>query len=85
MDGDADHEDGGDAEPFLAAPENATGSQVVYMRGSDRDGEADAPETVLPEVSAEPLPDATILPWRGRGNVISAAGVAILDLIIKQG
>ncbi|MCJ2069330.1 hypothetical protein MKK75_11045 [Methylobacterium sp. J-030] len=38
MDGDADHEDGGDAEPTLAAPENATGSQVVWMRGSDRDG-----------------------------------------------
>jgi hypothetical protein len=31
MDGDADHEDGTDAEPSLAAPENHTGSQVVWM------------------------------------------------------
>ena len=29
MDGDADHEDGEDAEPSLAAPEDATGSQVT--------------------------------------------------------
>ncbi|MCJ2097677.1 hypothetical protein, partial [Methylobacterium sp. E-046] len=43
MDGDADLEDGGDAEPSLAAPENTADSQVVYMRGSDRDGEAEAP------------------------------------------
>ncbi|MCJ2102785.1 hypothetical protein [Methylobacterium sp. E-046] len=89
MDGDADHEDGGDAEPSLAAPENVAGSQVVYMRGSDRDGEAEAPETVLPEVTAEtmpepqsePLPVAAILPWRGRGNVIAAAGTMLLDLL----
>ena len=77
MDGDSDLEDGGDAEPSLAAPENATGSQIVYMRGSDRDGEAEAHETVLPDAV---LPEAQILPWRGRGNVIAAAGVALLDL-----
>ena len=40
MDGDADHEDGGDAKPSLAAPKNVTGSQVVYMRGNDQDREA---------------------------------------------
>jgi hypothetical protein len=81
MDGDADHEDGGDAEPSLAAPENATGSQVVYMRGNDQDREEEdeAPETVLPEVMAEPQPDAQILPWRGRGNIVAAMGVALLD------
>ena len=77
MDGAADHEDGGDAEPSLAAPENATGSQVVYMRGSDQDSEADAPETELPEA----LIEAEILPWSGRGNVIAAAGVALVDLL----
>ncbi|MCJ2021169.1 hypothetical protein MKK84_27750 [Methylobacterium sp. E-065] len=81
MDGDADHEDGGDAEPSLAAPENTEGSQVVYMRGGDRDREVDAPETVLPEVLIEPQPVAGILPWRGRGNVIATAGTMLLDFV----
>ncbi len=78
MDGDADHEDGGDAEPSLAAPENATGSQVVYMRGGDQDREAETPETVLPEVRASELP---ILPWNGRGNVLTACGTLLLGLV----
>ena len=81
MDGDTDHEDGEDAEPSLAAPENTAGSQVVYMRGRDRDGEAEMLETVLPEVAAEPQLVAEILPWRGRGNVIAAAGTLLLDLL----
>jgi hypothetical protein len=81
MDGDTDHEDGGDDEPSLAAPENNAGSQVVHMRGSDRDGEVKAPETVLPEALAEPQPTAEILPWRGRGNVIAAAGSFLVDLL----
>ena len=85
MDGDTDLEDGADAEPSLAAPENTTGSQVVYMRGSDRDGEAEPPETVLPVVSAEPQPVAEILPWRGRGNVIAAAGTLLIDLMTREG
>jgi hypothetical protein len=84
LDGDADHEDNGDAEPSLAAPENNEGSQVVYMRGSDRDGEAVAPETVLSEVSAEPVVETEILPWRGRGNVIAATGVLLLDLAKRR-
>ncbi|MCJ2068528.1 hypothetical protein MKK75_06870 [Methylobacterium sp. J-030] len=81
MDGDADLEDGGDAEPSLAAPENATGSQVTWMRGNDQDHEVEALETRLPEVAAEPMPEADILPWWGRGNVIAAAGTLILDLL----
>lgn len=81
MDGDADHEDGADAEPSLAAPENTAGSQVVYMRGNDQDREAEAPEITLPEVAAELPPEANILPWRGRGNVIAAAGTLIIDLL----
>ena len=76
MDGDTDYEDGGDEEPSLAAPENHEGSQVDYMHGNDQDRDAEAPETVLPEVPA----GAEILPWRGRGNVI-AAGVALIDLL----
>ena len=81
MDGDADHEDGGDAEPSLAAPENHEGSQVVYMRGGHQDREAEAAETVLPKVPVDPQPVAEILPWRGRGNVIAAAGSFLVDLL----
>ena len=81
MDGDADHEDGGDAEPALAAPENIGGSQGGYMRGNDQDREAEAPEAPLPEVAADSLLDAQILPWRGQGNVIAAAGTLLLDLL----
>jgi hypothetical protein len=81
MDGDADHEDGGDAEPSLAAPENATGSQVTWLRGNDQDREAEASEAVLPVVPAEPEPASIVLPWRGRGNVIAAAGSLIVDLL----
>ncbi|WP_419828328.1 hypothetical protein [Methylobacterium sp.] len=77
MDGDTELEDGADAEPSLAAPENHTGSQVVWMRGSDQDREAEAPETVLPEVVVE----AVVLPWRGRGNIVAAAGSLLVDLL----
>ena len=81
MDGDADLEDGGDAEPSLAAPENHTGSQVTWLRGNDQDREAEASEAVLPVVPAEPEPEPIVLPWRGRGNVIAAAGSLIVDLL----
>ncbi|AIQ91159.1 hypothetical protein [Methylobacterium oryzae] len=37
IDGDPDLEDGGDAEPSLGAPENHHCSQVVWLRGGDRD------------------------------------------------
>ncbi|MGU3341644.1 hypothetical protein ACLBXJ_26915 [Methylobacterium mesophilicum] len=47
------------------------------MRGNYADREIEAPETVLPEVAVE----AVVLPWRGRGNVVAAAGVALLDLL----
>ena len=83
MDGDADHEEIGDAEPSLAAPENQ-GSQVTWLRGNDQDREDEAPETMLPEVPAEAQPMAEILPWRGRGNVIAAAGVALLGLVGRE-
>jgi hypothetical protein len=39
MDGNIDDEDDGDAEPSLGAPEGHE-SQVVWLRGSDRDLEA---------------------------------------------
>ena len=36
IDGDPDLEDGADAEPSLGAPEDQT-SQIIWMRGGDRD------------------------------------------------
>lgn len=85
MDGDTDREDGGDAEPSLAAPENHHGSQVMWLRASDQDREAEAPETVLPIVAAEcPAISPSPLPWGGRGNVISAAGVVLLEMVVGR-
>ena len=51
------------------------------MRGNDRDREETAPETVLPEVPIEAAPEVIVIPWHGRGNIIAAAGVALLDLV----
>jgi hypothetical protein len=81
LDGDPDLEDGADDEPSLAAPENPTGSQVIYMPGGDDDRETEAPEAALPNVTIEPAAEAVILPWRGRGNVIAAFSVALLDMV----
>ena len=87
MDGDTDLEDGGDTEPALAAPENHHGSQVVWMRGNDGDREAEAREILVPvivtvrhEAEVDPWP----LPWGGSGNVVAAAGVALLDMVAGQ-
>lgn len=81
MDGDTDLEDGADAEPFLAAPENHAGSQVVWLRDNDADREIETPEAVLPVMAAETQLEADILPWHRRGNIISAAGTMLLDLL----
>jgi len=51
MDGDPDLEDGGDAEPTLGAPE-ALGSQIIWLRGTDRDLEATSPEPDLTDERA---------------------------------
>ena len=52
------------------------------MRGSDQDREQEeAAEPLLPEVPATTQPEAVILPWPGRGNVIAAAGTMLLDLL----
>lgn len=86
LDGDADHENGGDAEPSLAAPENHEGSQVVYMRGGDQDREQEMAEATLSEVAVEAAAAANVIQvppmrWGGQGNVIAAAGTALLDLV----
>lgn len=51
------------------------------MRGNDADRETETPEVVMPEVAAAPIVEAEILPWRGRGNVIAAAGVLLVNLL----
>jgi hypothetical protein len=53
----------------------------MALRGKDQDREGVAPETVLPEVAAAPQLVVEILPWRGRGNVIAAAGSLLVDLL----
>ena len=42
--------------------------------------EEEGPEAVLPEMPVEPTVKGQILPWRGRGNIVAAVGVALLDL-----
>ncbi|MCJ2124350.1 hypothetical protein [Methylobacterium sp. J-077] len=83
IDGDTDLEDGADAEPSLAAPENHTGSQVTWLRGNDQGREAEAPETVLSEVAIETANVIEVEPlrWGGRGNVVAAAGSYLVDLL----
>ena len=88
MDGDTDAEDGADAEPALAAPENHHGSQVLWMRGNDADREAEAPEILLPIVRVSPVPQfrpvdfaPEPLAWGGHGNVVAAAGVMLLGMV----
>ena len=88
MDGDADLEPDADAEPSLAAPEHHDGTQVGWCRGGDGDREAEAPEPILPEVLiTSPVPKLRLvpaepLPWGGDGNVVAAAGVALLALVV---
>ncbi|WP_246689647.1 hypothetical protein [Methylobacterium sp. WL116] len=85
MDGDADAEDGGDAEPALAALEDHHGSQIVWLRNNDSGREAGPPELVLPvEAVEQAVIPFTPLPWGGNGNVISAAGVALLDMVARR-
>lgn len=43
LDGDPDCEDGGDTEPDLGAPDGHA-SQLVWLRGGDRDLELTSPE-----------------------------------------
>ena len=63
MDGDADLEECGEAEPSLAAPESHHASQVGCGRGGDQDREAEAAEITLLKIPAWPWPP---LRWGGR-------------------
>ena len=54
------------------------------MRGNGQDSEETAPEAVLPEVKAKDFGTVIEIPplrWGNRGNVISAAGAVLLDLV----
>ncbi|WP_246692085.1 MULTISPECIES: hypothetical protein [unclassified Methylobacterium] len=81
MDGDTDLEDGADDEPALAAPENTTGSQIVWMRGSDRNGETETAEILLSECGIKRDSDPFVLPGNGHGNVIAACGSVSPNLV----
>ncbi|MCJ2005628.1 hypothetical protein [Methylobacterium sp. J-092] len=81
MDGDAEAEDGTDAEPTPAAPE----SQVVRLRNNDSDRKAQALKLAMPEVAAPHAGSMlATLPWGGRGNVIAAAGTVLLDMVARR-
>ena len=82
MDGDADAEDTGDAEPPLAAPKNHHASHVVWLRNNDSGREAEALKIVLPVVAAERVVVSFApLPWGGRGNVLAATGLALIEMV----
>ncbi len=70
MDGDTDHEDGADAEPSLAAPENREGSQVVYMRGGDQDHEVNTPEFWCRGIRRSDRHPCLAHALAGRGNIV---------------
>ncbi|URD40287.1 hypothetical protein M6G65_33365 (plasmid) [Methylobacterium tardum] len=58
-----------------------TNAARAFRCGDAQDPEEELPETVLPEVPAILTTEAEILPWRGRGNVIAAAGAFLADLL----
>jgi len=58
---------------------------VTWLRGNDQDRKGEAPETPLPEVSAEAFViHVEPMRWGGRGNLLAAAGVALLDLLNRE-
>ena len=64
------------------APDGTSYERLPCIRcGNGEVHEAGAPEAVLSEVAIAPVIEAEILPWRGRGNVIAAAGSFLVDLL----
>lgn len=51
---------------------------------NDRCRKVEAPEAVLPEVAAEPQLMVDLLLWRGRGSIIAASGVMLVDLVVRR-
>ncbi|MCJ2116453.1 hypothetical protein MKK65_07645 [Methylobacterium sp. J-001] len=70
---------GGSARP----PDLITGwrgRSSISPASRQDDREIEVPEVALPEVAAE-TSEATVLPWRGRGNFLAAVGVALLEMV----
>ena len=80
MDGDTGGEDADEAE-YAPAAAQRVGREVVALRRNDGAQEPE-PANVVPVAAAERtvLPFAA-LPWRGSGNVVAAAGVALLNMV----
>ena len=53
---------------------------------NDGDREAEAAEILLPVVTVrhEAEADPWLLPWGGSGNVVAAAGLALLDMVARR-
>lgn len=76
LDGEADLEDGADAEPSLAAPEGNS-SQIGWCRGSDADGEIAAP-AMLAGLDADPKANVVqVLRDSARQHVIAHAAALL--------
>lgn len=69
LDRDQDFENGGDAEPSLAAPEN-DGCQVVWLRGGERDLEGR--EASATRFAARTRPHAAVPESRPSASTIGA-------------
>lgn len=79
---------GGSWDQYRAGAREA-GSQAVPVSAVEQVQEAAAlaepelPDTELEEVDApDPCPEPIRLSWRGAGNVVSAAGCAIIALVV---
>jgi hypothetical protein len=75
------------ADKIIAALDHIDGGEAIRLREPPEPVEP-IPSTTLPaepdpapEEIAAPAPEPIILPWRGAGNVVSAAGCAVLALV----
>jgi hypothetical protein len=72
-----------EAKPAVG-PESQEEFRDTYARPRETatsPAETDPKPEPVPQEAAMPEPKAIILPWRGAGNVVSAAGCAVLALI----
>jgi hypothetical protein len=67
--------------PLWAFGASRAAIDQMELAAPTQGGETEAPGTALLEVVAEPAPDLADIPWRGRCNLIAAAGVSLLDIL----